>query len=68
VFKLTKQTQCGAGVFDCKPLGFIWAKFPNNYTEANTIMFDDLEAKLCHESPEWPGHPSLQACPQKQRH
>lgn len=31
-----------AGVFDCKPLAFIWAKFPNNYAEDNTIMFDDL--------------------------
>lgn len=30
------------GVFDCKPLAFIWAKFPNNYAEDNTIMFDDL--------------------------
>ena len=31
-----------AGLFDCKPLGFIWAKFPGQYTEANTIMMDDL--------------------------
>ncbi|GAB4819028.1 hypothetical protein N2152v2_006074 [Parachlorella kessleri] len=30
------------GLFDCKPLQFIWAKFPDNYTEDNTIMFDDL--------------------------
>ena len=30
------------GIFDCKPLGFIWAKFPEYYNEANTIMFDDL--------------------------
>mmetsp|Transcript_14455 Transcript_14455/g.31326 ORF Transcript_14455/g.31326 Transcript_14455/m.31326 type:complete len:322 (-) Transcript_14455:948-1913(-) len=29
------------GVFDCKPLAFIWAKFPE-YNEHNTIMFDDL--------------------------
>ena len=33
---------CHAGLFDCKPLGFIWAKFPSQYTEANTIMMDDL--------------------------
>ena len=31
-----------AGLFDCKPLGFIWAKFPGQYSEANTIMMDDL--------------------------
>ena len=30
------------GVFDCKPLAFIWAKFPEHYNRANTIMFDDL--------------------------
>ena len=30
------------GVFDCKPLAFLWAKFPEHYTEHNTIMFDDL--------------------------
>ena len=30
------------GVFDCKPLGFLWAKFPGNYNADNTIMFDDL--------------------------
>ncbi|BAB92447.1 CTD-like phosphatase domain-containing protein-like [Oryza sativa Japonica Group] len=27
--------------FDCKPLGVIWAQFPE-YNETNTIMFDDL--------------------------
>lgn len=26
------------GVFDCKPLQFIWAKFPGQYTEHNTVM------------------------------
>ncbi|EFJ40041.1 hypothetical protein VOLCADRAFT_108373 [Volvox carteri f. nagariensis] len=31
------------GVFDCKPLQFIWEKFPGQYTEANTIMLDDLK-------------------------
>ncbi|XP_073023009.1 ubiquitin-like domain-containing CTD phosphatase [Primulina eburnea] len=30
------------GVFDCKPLGLIWAKFPEFYGAKNTIMFDDL--------------------------
>ncbi|KAK6915937.1 Ubiquitin-like domain [Dillenia turbinata] len=30
------------GVFDCKPLGLIWAKFPEFYNAKNTIMFDDL--------------------------
>jgi ubiquitin-like domain-containing CTD phosphatase 1 len=31
-----------AGVFDCKPLGFLWGKFPEVYGPHNTIMFDDL--------------------------
>ncbi|GJP36532.1 hypothetical protein CLOM_g8472 [Closterium sp. NIES-68] len=30
------------GVFDCKPLAILWDKFPEHYSEANTIMFDDL--------------------------
>eukprot|EP00271_Cylindrocystis_brebissonii_P009073 TRINITY_DN23691_c0_g1_i1.p1 TRINITY_DN23691_c0_g1~~TRINITY_DN23691_c0_g1_i1.p1 ORF type:complete len:376 (-),score=58.97 TRINITY_DN23691_c0_g1_i1:381-1508(-) len=30
------------GVFDCKPLGVLWAKFPQ-YHAGNTIMFDDLK-------------------------
>ncbi|MBA0766389.1 hypothetical protein Gotri_015437 [Gossypium trilobum] len=30
------------GLFDCKPLGLIWAKFPEFYSSKNTIMFDDL--------------------------
>ncbi|CAI9103798.1 OLC1v1002356C1 [Oldenlandia corymbosa var. corymbosa] len=30
------------GVFDCKPLGLIWGKFPEFYSSKNTIMFDDL--------------------------
>ncbi|XP_078443665.1 ubiquitin family protein [Wolffia australiana] len=30
------------GTFDCKPLGLIWAHFPEFYTSRNTIMFDDL--------------------------
>ncbi|OVA01548.1 Ubiquitin domain [Macleaya cordata] len=30
------------GIFDCKPLGLIWAQFPEFYNSRNTIMFDDL--------------------------
>lgn len=30
------------GLFDCKPLQFLWAKFPEHYNESNTIMIDDL--------------------------
>lgn len=30
------------GLFDCKPLGLIWAQFPEFYNGKNTIMFDDL--------------------------
>jgi ubiquitin-like domain-containing CTD phosphatase 1 len=30
------------GVFDCKPLDFIWAKW-EGYHKGNTIMFDDLK-------------------------
>ncbi|XP_077242035.1 ubiquitin family protein [Tasmannia lanceolata] len=30
------------GIFDCKPLGLIWAQFPEFYDSKNTIMFDDL--------------------------
>ncbi|XP_059648195.1 ubiquitin-like domain-containing CTD phosphatase [Cornus florida] len=30
------------GTFDCKPLGLIWAQFPEFYNSRNTIMFDDL--------------------------
>lgn len=31
------------GTFDCKPLGLIWAQFPEFYSSKNTIMFDDLK-------------------------
>ncbi|KAJ3707736.1 hypothetical protein LUZ61_011441 [Rhynchospora tenuis] len=31
------------GTFDCKPLGLIWAQFPEYYSPRNTIMFDDLK-------------------------
>ena len=30
------------GVFKCKPLGWVWAKYGGRYSEKNTIMFDDL--------------------------
>jgi len=30
------------GVIDVKPLGVIWGKFEGQYTEKNTIMFDDI--------------------------
>mmetsp|Transcript_16732 Transcript_16732/g.28707 ORF Transcript_16732/g.28707 Transcript_16732/m.28707 type:complete len:323 (-) Transcript_16732:615-1583(-) len=30
------------GVFDCKPLAFIWEKFPGIYHQHNTVMLDDL--------------------------
>lgn len=38
---VTVQTE-KYGVFDCKPLAFIWAKFPGQYNESNTVMLDDL--------------------------
>ncbi|XP_071714934.1 ubiquitin-like domain-containing CTD phosphatase [Rutidosis leptorrhynchoides] len=31
------------GTVDCKPLGLIWAHFPEFYSSKNTIMFDDLQ-------------------------
>ena len=31
-----------AGLFDCKPLPLLWAKFPESYNEHNTVMLDDL--------------------------
>ena len=34
-----------AGVFDCKPLPLLWAKFPEHYGEHNTVMLDDLARK-----------------------
>ena len=30
------------GVFDCKPLQFVWAKFEGAYDASNTVMLDDL--------------------------
>lgn len=33
----------GYKVFDCKPLAFIWEKFPGIYHERNTVMLDDLK-------------------------
>lgn len=38
---LTVQTE-RYGVFDCKPLAFIWAKFDGAYNASNTVMLDDL--------------------------
>ncbi|KAJ8755616.1 hypothetical protein K2173_022211 [Erythroxylum novogranatense] len=38
---ITVQTD-SHGIFDCKPLGLIWAQFPEFYNHKNTIMFDDL--------------------------
>ena len=39
---LSQKVDAIAGVFDCKPLGFLWGKFPEVYGPHNTIMFDDL--------------------------
>jgi hypothetical protein len=36
------SSQFVSGVFDCKPLAFLWAKFPEHYGPHNTIMIDDL--------------------------
>lgn len=38
---ITVQSE-SRGIFDCKPLGLIWAQFPEHYNSTNTIMFDDL--------------------------
>ncbi|KIZ06716.1 ubiquitin-like domain containing CTD phosphatase 1 [Monoraphidium neglectum] len=44
---VTVQTE-KYGVFDCKPLGFIWAKFPDHYNAENTVMLDDLrQGRAC---------------------
>ena len=32
----------GYGVFDCKPLAYLWRTWPDHYNPRNTIMFDDL--------------------------
>jgi ubiquitin-like domain-containing CTD phosphatase 1 len=32
----------GYGVFDCKPLAYLWRTWPEHYNARNTIMFDDL--------------------------
>lgn len=39
---LTVQTE-RYGVFDCKPLEFVWRKFPDSYDADNTVMLDDLK-------------------------
>lgn len=50
-YKLTFMLDCASmvtvrhrryGLFDCKPLAYVWAKFPGVYTPDNTIMMDDL--------------------------
>ncbi|KAJ6394838.1 hypothetical protein OIU77_023942 [Salix suchowensis] len=41
------------GIFDCKPLGLIWAKFPEFYSSKNTIMFDDLRRNFRDEPKKW---------------
>lgn len=38
-------------MFDCKPLAFIWAKFPEHYTPDNTVMLDDLRRVGLHMQP-----------------
>jgi hypothetical protein len=40
--------KCGAGMFNCKPLAFLWGKFPDYYNEDNTIMFDDLRRNFVY--------------------
>ena len=35
-------------MFNCKPLSFLWGKFPDFYNEDNTIMFDDLRRNFVH--------------------
>uniref|UniRef100_A0A0A0KPW7 protein-serine/threonine phosphatase n=1 Tax=Cucumis sativus TaxID=3659 RepID=A0A0A0KPW7_CUCSA len=37
----TVRYNTGRGIFHCKPLGLIWAQFPEFYSSRNTIMFDD---------------------------
>lgn len=36
------------GIFNCKPLAFLWGKFPEFYNEDNTIMFDDLRRNFVY--------------------
>lgn len=38
---ITVQSE-SRGIFDCKPLGLIWAQLTEFYSSKNTIMFDDL--------------------------
>jgi len=35
-------------MFDCKPLAFLWGKFPEFYNEDNTIMLDDLRRNFVY--------------------
>jgi hypothetical protein len=58
------------GVFDCKPLQFIWAKFAEHYNDTNTVMLDDLrrnyvlnpQASLVTCPPCCAGIPNQQRC------
>lgn len=42
-----------AGLFDCKPLEFLWRKFEGMYGAHNTIMFDDLRRNYIMNSQVW---------------
>ena len=37
-----------AGLFECKPLAFLWGKFPDFYKPDNTIMIDDLRRNFIY--------------------
>ncbi|PNW84301.1 hypothetical protein CHLRE_04g228900v5 [Chlamydomonas reinhardtii] len=47
------------GVFDCKPLQFVWEKFPGQYTPDNTIMLDDLKRNYIMNPQQGTGDPAL---------
>lgn len=43
-------------MFDCKPLEFVWQKFPGVYTPENTIMMDDLRRNyILNPQVQWGG-------------
>lgn len=54
---VTVQTE-KYGVFDCKPLQFIWSKF-EEYDEDNTVMLDDLRSDTAHC---WPPSGLMHIC------
>ena len=39
---IARPWRVAAGVFDCKPLQFLWSKFGEHYSKENTVMLDDL--------------------------